>query len=139
MPASNSSSDRPLTPTVLVIDDDSTMRIVLERWLHFHGFMPLVAATCEEGKAAAQHHDVAAFIIDLNVGIGVSGLEVLTWLRRQPKYEKVAVFVLTGQTDIREHDRDMIRRHGARVFYKGQSMQALVAALKSQLSNPQPD
>src|SRR5688572_27715741 len=117
-PASSISSDRPVTPTVLVIDDDSTMRIVLERWLRFHGFIPLVAANCEDGKTAAQHHDVDGFIIDLNVGIGVSGLEVLTWLRLQPKYQKVPVYVLTGQIDISQDDRDVIRGHGARVFYK---------------------
>jgi DNA-binding response OmpR family regulator len=138
MPASRTNSV-PVPPTVLVVDDDSTMRLVLERWLRFHGFMPLVVASCEDGKTAAQHHDVAAFIIDLNVGIGVSGIEVLTWLRLQPKYERTPVFVLTGQIDIPAENRDVIRGHGARVFYKGQSMQALVAGLKSQLIDNQPE
>jgi hypothetical protein len=64
---------------------------------------------------------------------------VLTWLRSERRYEHIPVYVLTGQLDVSDDQRAAIRRHGARVFYKGLSMQALFVELKSQLTDPDAD
>lgn len=123
----------PGTPTILVVDDETNVRTVTERMARFHGFVPVGAPTVDEAMAAAEQHAIAAFIVDLNLKNGRSGLEVVAWLRLQPRYARTPVFVLTGQLDMRETDRAAIRHHGARVFYKGLSIQALFAELKSQL------
>jgi DNA-binding response OmpR family regulator len=127
------------TSTVLVVDDDANIRTVLERMARFQGLTPVTAATVEEAVIVAQQHAITAFILDLNLKGGRSGLEVLAWLRLQPQYARTPVFVLTGQLDIRDEDRTAIRGHGAQVFYKGLSMQALFAELKSRLADQTSD
>ena len=129
-------SGRPVMPTVLVVDDDPSMRTVLERMVRFQGFVALVATDPEEAMTALQHNEVTAFIMDLNLRHGRSGLEVLTWLRSQRRYEHIPVYVLTGQLDVSDDQRAAIRRYGGRVFYKGLSMQALFVELKAQLTDP---
>ena len=133
------SDDVSATSTVLVVDDEPNVRAVLERMARFHGFMPIATATVEEAVAIAEQRTIIAFILDLNLKGGRSGLEVLAWLRLQPRYARTPVFVLTGQLDTRDEDKTVIRDYGARVFYKGLSTQALFAELRSQLSERDPD
>lgn len=127
------SADLPTPTTVVVVDDEPGVRTILERMASFHGLTPVGATTVEEAIATAQDVTAAAFILDLNLKGGRSGLEVLDWLRLQPAYARTPVFVLTGQLDLRDQDRTAIREKGARVFYKGLSTKALFANLKSEL------
>ncbi len=121
---------------MLIVDDEPSVRAVLERMAGFHGFTAVGTTTVDEAITAAGQHSVAAFILDLNLKGGRSGLEVLVWLRQQAQYAGTPTFVLTGQLDVRDEERMLIRGHGARVFYKGLSMQALFAELKSLLPGP---
>ena len=123
-------------PTVLVVDDDESLRTVLERMVRFQGCLAVAATNPDEAILAAQNHDLAACITDLDLRHGRSGLEVLMWLRSQRRYEHIPVYVLTGQLDVSEDQRTAIRCRGGRIFYKGLSMQALFLELKSQLGSP---
>ena len=122
-------------PTILIVDDEPSILTVTERMARFHGFMPVGTSTVDQAIAAAEQHTIVAFILDLNLKSGRSGLEVLAWLRQQPRYARTPVFVLTGQFDMRDTDRAAIRDQRARVFYKGLSTRALFAELTSQLTD----
>ena len=118
------------TPTVLILDDDPSMRRLLDGMLQLHGFAPLHAANTSGAMAAADQHHVDAFIVDLKLLGEESGLEVLAWLRRHPKYRLTPVFILTGAIDISEDDRTLIKHHWAFVFHKGHSLQVLMEYIK---------
>jgi DNA-binding response OmpR family regulator len=113
-------------PVVLVVDDEQSMRGVLERSLRLRGCVPLVAMSVREAALIAHATHVDAFIIDLNLARGHSGLDVLQWLRDQPAYRSAPIFVLTGQLDVSADSLQQIECHHARIFYKGQSLQPLI-------------
>jgi DNA-binding response OmpR family regulator len=130
------SSDQEATPTVLIIDDEPSMRLVLDRLLRLYGFHALQASTADEAIATAQRDSVHAFIVDLNLGHGRSGLDVLDWVRRQRRYTVTPVFILTGELDVADANQTRIRAHRAYVFYKGQSLKLLMEYLRRLLIEP---
>lgn len=81
-------------PTALVIDDDRTTANTLCRMLEFLG----IAAQPAFGPRAAilhvERHVPDIVFLDLNMP-GVPGFELLTYLRRDPRFERVPVVVVT--------------------------------------------
>jgi DNA-binding response OmpR family regulator len=130
------SGDQQAAPTVLIIDDEPNMRLVLDRLLRLHGFHSLEAATADEAIVLAQRDMVHAFVVDLNLGHGRSGLDILDWVRRQRRYSVTPVFVLTGEVAVAEANQARIRAHRAYVFYKGQSLQLLMDYLRRLVIEP---
>jgi DNA-binding response OmpR family regulator len=131
-------SEQKGSPTVLVLDDEPSMRVVLARLLRLHGFNPLDAAAVADATATAQREDIHGFIVDLKLDQGQSGLDLVDWLRVQRKYSMTPVFILTGNLDLAEAEQARIRRHRAYVFYKGQSLQLLMDYLKRLLIDANP-
>src|SRR5688572_24921512 len=116
-------------PTVLVVDDESSTQLVLDRLLAFYKFTPLQAADVPEATIIAKREQVDAFIVDLKLGPGPSGLDMVGWVREQQGYATAPVFVLTGNLDIPDEEQTLIRQHQAHVFYKGQSLELLIDCL----------
>lgn len=116
----------PDAPTILVVDDEPSMQRVLNRLLAFHRFNPLQASNVPQATVIAERQQVDAFVVDLKLGGGQSGLEMLEWLRRQQAYMITPVFVVTGNFDIPEEQQTLIQQHRAHIFYKGQSLELLI-------------
>lgn len=129
----SSASSRTDTPTVLVLDDEPSLQRVLDRLLTLHRFNPLHATDVSEGMAIAGREEIDAFIVDLSLGRGRSGLEMVGWLREQQGNTTAPVFMLTGNLDIPQHEQTLIRRYGVHVFYKGQSLALLIESLRRML------
>lgn len=121
-------------PSVLVVEDQPAMRLLLERMLRLHGFRPLEAATCVDALAMAEQAPVGAFIIDLHLTGGQSGLHLLACLRKQFPERDTPVFILTGDRDLAQADYSAIDRHHARLFYKGESLSALIEAIHASMA-----
>jgi len=82
------------TNTVLVIDDDPTVRDLLQRFLAREGFRTLVAASGEEGLRLAR--ELSPDLITLDVMMpGLDGWSVLTALKAEPKLADIPVIMLT--------------------------------------------
>jgi DNA-binding response OmpR family regulator len=122
VPASDSKS-------VLVLDDDPSVHRFLERLLRLHGFKPRLAGTVAEATALAESTQLAAFILDVQLRGGESGLDILTWLRTQPRYQSVPVLMLTGLI-LSDDEHATVRRHTAHVFYKPEKLHLLIDQLK---------
>ena len=118
------------TPTVLVVDDEPSMQRALDRLLAFHRFTPLQAADVPEATTIATREQIDAFIVDLRLGPGRSGLDMVGWVRRQQGYAMAPVFLLTANLDIPDDEQTVIREHRAQVFYKGQSLEVLIDCLR---------
>ena len=64
------------TATILMIDDDAPLRMLVERYLSMFGYRPLVAADGEEGvRIAAEHPEIDLIILDV-VMPGISAREL---------------------------------------------------------------
>jgi CheY-like chemotaxis protein len=128
----------PSAPIVAVVEDETTVRALLVRVLTVNGFTPLGTSSVPELIAIAQEHPVDAFVVDLNLGQGQSGLDCLSWLRQQPHYARTPALVLTGAVDLPEEQEATIRRHRAHLFHKGQSLRHMTDYLQRLLIDANP-
>lgn len=110
--ASNDRSPREnasLSKTILVVEDDQNDLLFLERALKRTNFnKPLQVVTHGdsaieylEGTGAYRDRELHPMpnlvLLDLKLP-GKSGFEVLTWMRRQPRFKKLRITVLTGSS-----------------------------------------
>lgn len=113
-----------------MVDAESSTQRVLDRLLALHRFTPLQAGTLPEAATIAQREQVDAFVVDLRLGPGRSGLDMVEWVRQQRGYTSAPVFVLTTDPAISDDDATVIQQHQAHVFYKGQSLEFLIDCLQ---------
>jgi DNA-binding response OmpR family regulator len=83
--------------TVLVVDDDASIRLLCRLNLELEGWQVLEAATLPLAREQLDAEDVDVVVLDVHVGAG-SGLEFLDELRRDRPDVKVAM--LTGSSEI---------------------------------------
>jgi DNA-binding response OmpR family regulator len=82
--------------TVLVVDDDASIRLLCRLNLELEGWCVLEAATLPLAREQLEAEDVDVVVLDVHVGAG-SGLEFLDELRRDRPNVKVAM--LTGSAE----------------------------------------
>ena len=80
---------------VLVVDDDPSARVLLERWLGAQGFAVLKAADGAEALEAIREEHPALVLLDLQMP-GLSGLDVLRALREDGLDPTVIVVTAHG-------------------------------------------
>jgi DNA-binding response OmpR family regulator len=100
-------------PTLLVVDDESHMRRLLHFSLSKTGAKILLAANGREALAQAHAQTVDLVVIDF-IMPDLDGFATLRELRRDPRYAKLPVIMLTsrGQTEL----RDVAEEVGVDVF-----------------------
>ena len=81
--------------TVLVVDDDNSLRMLCRVNLELEGYRVLEAPTVEAAEAVLRDQNVDVVLLDVHVGTG-DGFEVLRMLSG----ERVALF--TGSFDVDE-------------------------------------
>jgi DNA-binding response OmpR family regulator len=88
--------------TVLVVDDDASIRLLCRVNLQLDGWTVREAGTLAEARTELSQGGVDVVLLDVHVGTG-DGLEFLAELRREQPGLPVAM--LTGSTDSRRLDR----------------------------------
>ncbi|MFN8489363.1 MAG: ATP-binding protein [Caldilineaceae bacterium] len=86
----------PLTPGLLVIDDEEPMRYSLVRLLADLPLTIYEAGNGEEGLRLARQHQPAFILLDLTMP-GLSGYEVLDQLKADPQTQPIPVIIVTSQ------------------------------------------
>ena len=83
-------------PTVLIADDESEIRSVVQRYLLREGYEPMLACDGKEalGKAKVQKPDIV--LLDLNMP-GLDGLTVCRKLREDPATRLTPILMLTAR------------------------------------------
>jgi DNA-binding NtrC family response regulator len=110
--------------TVLVVDDDASLRFLCRVNLELEGYRVLEAATVAEGRAALAREPVAALLLDLHVG-GDSGLALLDDLdARSGTRPGVAFFTGAAAID------DAVRARGDAVISKPFSLEDLAQTVE---------
>ena len=122
--------------TVLIIDDDRGLFVLLEEYLRDEGFACLHAAAPEAGFAALEAGGVDVVILDVMLP-GMNGFEVLRRLRATPRFAALPVLMLTARGD--EIDRVVGLELGADDYLgKPFSARELVARLRAVLRRAAP-
>ena len=88
------SGTRRRTRSVLIVDDDPDIQLVLEFALEDAGYRPLPAATGEDGLLIAHEADPDAALVDLRLP-GLHGLDLIPSLRAT---SPMPIVIITAQT-----------------------------------------
>ena len=83
--------------TILVVDDDSSIRLLCRINLELEGYEVLEAATLDQARAHLAADSVAVVLLDVHVG-GDDGYDLLDEL--QTREPRVAVALLSGSATI---------------------------------------
>ncbi len=114
-----------MTLSLLVIDDDETVRATLVEFFETFGFTARSAATATEGRRLAAVHAPDVVLLDLRLP-DADGILALEALRADDP--DLAVIVLTGYADVRTAVRAM--QHGAAdLLEKPVDLELLAAAV----------
>jgi two-component system cell cycle sensor histidine kinase/response regulator CckA len=90
--------------TILIVDDDPAMRMIVSLSLKLYGYIVLVAASGEEALAVAQdHEEIRVIVLDV-VMTGLAGIELATELEKS--IPGVAVLYCSG------HPASAMSRYG---------------------------
>jgi DNA-binding NtrC family response regulator len=115
-----------MTLSVLVVDDDESIRSTLVEYFEAFGFTARGAATASAGRQLAQEHAPDVVLLDLRLP-DADGMTTLDALRADDA--DVAVIVLTGYADVRTAVSAM-HRGAADVLEKPVDLEALTAAVQ---------
>jgi DNA-binding response OmpR family regulator len=91
-----------MRPTVLVVDDDPSLRMLCRINLELDGYRVVEAASVAEARDALAREPVAAMLLDVHLGEG-DGRDLLRELRAEGTAPPVAL--LTGSVSIDESVR----------------------------------
>lgn len=92
--------------TILYIEDDDDSRVLVERILARAGYRVLVAARALQGIDLAQQHLPDLILADINLP-DLSGREIATRLRADPRLADVPIVALTAYTDQADREKTL--------------------------------
>ncbi|MEZ5102166.1 MAG: response regulator transcription factor [Thermoleophilia bacterium] len=119
--------------TVLVVDDEPTIREVVVRYLRREGYETLEAGDGHEARALVERHEPSLVVLDLMLP-GVDGLELCRWIRQR---SELPVIMLTARGE--EADRIVGLELGADDYVtKPFSPRELVARVRTVLRRSEP-
>lgn len=112
--------------TVLIVDDEPTIREALRRALKIVGYQVKEAPNFDQALSTLRQSGVDVMILDVRLP-GRSGLDLLEHMRhREPSLAALPVMVLTGYApDATE--QACLKRFGVSVFYKPQGCVSVVS------------
>jgi CheY-like chemotaxis protein len=118
--------------TVLIVDDEETIRTFLRRYLEAAGYTVTDAADVDSALNALDAGPVDAVVLDVRLpdpmGWGRTGLEVLAFIRLHGAFSQLPVLVLTGHP-LEPEEQDLVRRHRAHLFMKPDGYRMLLQRL----------
>ena len=117
----------PTGRTVLLVEDDDSMRAAIERLLVAAGFEPAAYVSAEELLASHDCEGVTCVVTDLKLP-AMSGLQLLTHLRARGVEAPVIVITAHDTPDLRE---DALGRGAAAYLAKPFRGTTLLATIKS--------
>jgi two-component system, OmpR family, phosphate regulon response regulator PhoB len=86
----------PERPTILVVDDDAPILLLMRNLLREFGFAPLTAASGEQAILEAEKAVPDLILLDRNMP-GMSGDQVVAEMRTRASLTTVPILMLTGE------------------------------------------
>ena len=91
-------ASQPETGRILVVDDEATMRRLLEKLLRMEGYDVLLAASGEQALAELLKHGADTVLLDMRMP-GMTGLDVCRQIRHHPRSLHTPVVFITAVND----------------------------------------
>ena len=91
--------------TVIIIDDDPLIRLVVSKTLQAAGLITLEAVSGEEGLKLFKEKKADAILLDVMMPSGMDGYGVCTELRNLPEGRHVPILMMTGLEDLESINR----------------------------------
>lgn len=82
-------------PLILLTEDDESIAFLVQKQLEDCARVDIASAV-DEAISKAQSTRYDAFLIDINLGFGKSGVDLLKSLREHPHYESAPIATLTA-------------------------------------------
>jgi CheY-like chemotaxis protein len=120
---------------ILVIDDDATVGVTLGRMLELQGHVVTRVETASDGLSAAATAPPDAVILDMRMPV-MGGLDFVRTLRRDPRFERLPVGIVTGDYFLDEKVITELGALGATIRYKPVWMDDLAALTRTLLEHP---
>lgn len=117
---------------ILVIDDEPDMVSYLSTFLSDEGFDVVVAYNGIDGLARTREERPNLITLDITMP-GMSGIEVLTKLRRDPDLSHIPIIIITGVAGFRELTDHRGVRPPEEFLQKPVDLEALTRAIQELL------
>jgi two-component system phosphate regulon response regulator PhoB len=91
-----------MSQTLLLVEDEEDLRIVLQYSLQKEGYTVFVSSTGAEGLRMVRQHKPDLLILDLNLP-DMSGIDICSQIRQDPVHKRQAILMLTAKSQ--EEDR----------------------------------
>jgi len=119
-------------PCVLVVDDNAHMRKLLEIFLK-KSYIVITAHNDVTALEQAAEHQFDVVLMDINLGPGLTGVEVLHEMRALKQYERVPIIAVTASASEGDHDRFLMTGFDSYIskpFTKDSLLNNIVVALE---------
>jgi CheY-like chemotaxis protein len=112
-------------PTVLVLDDEASVRDVGRRFLQTCGYACVEADSIERAVEILRTTSVDAAILDVRLQGRQTGLDLLTSFRQQSELSEIPVLIMTGGVLSDAEEASITRQRGF-LFYKPEGFDTIV-------------
>ncbi len=93
------------TKTILIADDSAAMRAVLVATIEPLGNYRIVeVASGFEALRLLPREQVDLILTDINMPV-INGLELISYLRKNPNYQKIPVFIISTEGSIKDIEK----------------------------------
>lgn len=82
--------------TIMVVDDDPNLRVLLQQMLAFRGFVVVEAENGEDALEKVDSVHLDAIVLDVMMPV-LDGITVCRQLRKNPKYSTIPIIMLSGK------------------------------------------
>ena len=86
-------------PSVLVVDDDEDMLIMVQHILIAEGYEPLISPNAQNALAIITRRRPAVVLLDIRMN-GVDGADICQHVKSKPDTASIPVIILSGSDDI---------------------------------------
>jgi CheY-like chemotaxis protein len=84
-------------PSILLVEDDAINAMVIKKFLS-KSYKVDVASKSNQSLEMAEANNYSLFLLDINLGRGMNGIDVLVEIRKMPKYSKTPIIASTAYT-----------------------------------------
>jgi len=84
-------------PSILLVEDDTINAMVIKKFLS-KNFNVDVASKSSQSIDMAEANNYSLFLLDINLGRGMNGVDVMTEIRKMPKYANTPIIASTAYT-----------------------------------------
>jgi DNA-binding response OmpR family regulator len=119
---------------ILIVDDDPTIRSVLEALLEDEGFLPLTATNGREAVNLAREHLPRLVLMDLMMPV-MSGVDAIRTIKDDPNTSNIPIIAMSAGFVLREAVGDLLADS---IISKPFDLDALVAAIHTEIRRASP-